>query len=351
MNSRTIAYFCSGSLLHKSTPRKLGNGSHTLVKDCALEMAFTVAVKRGYSDIVKEMIDDGSKPDAKKFGYFSAQTLLDEAIENGHADVVRVLLDAGIDLKKIQEAGSCPLTTACRKGRIDIVKLLLDKGASANDGSALAAAAGGSYLPGLGGGHLDVIKLLVERGADVNAESGDCLDPSGDFTVTALEVAAREGHLEVVRYLLEKGADPKKEMSCNSDTGDNAITFAAWKGHTGIVKLFLDKGEDVNGQTSGGITALMAASSGAKLETAQFLLSRGANVNAADKEGKTPLFYALREPNAALVKLLIEKGADPNIKNGEGLTVLDIAESENLAEIAAILRAGRPKEVPKREGK
>lgn len=175
---------------------------------------------------------------------------LDQAVEGGHADMVRVLLDAGIDLKRMRRGWRCPLTTACREGRIDIVKLLLDKGVSANDGSALAAAAGGSYLPGHGGGHLDIVKLLVERGADVNAESDDCLDPSGDFSVTALQVAAREGHLEVVRYLLEKGAD----VNAADNEGDTPLFYAL--PNAALVKLLIEKGADPNIKNGEGLTVL-----------------------------------------------------------------------------------------------
>jgi ankyrin repeat protein len=360
------------------------------ISEADWNMALTAAVSRGYVEIVKEIIRSGSNPDETKSGIFKftppepenllneavteghvdvarvllgtfeslssyAETLFNSAVDEGRADVLRVLLDARIDPNKMGVPGGCALMDACRKGRIDIVKLLLDKGASANDGSALAAAAGGSYMPGNGGGHLDIVKLLVERGADVNTESGYCLDPSNDYSVTAIQVAAREGHLELVRYLLEKGADPKAEMKNYADNpeagGDNAVTSAAWKGHTEILKMFLEKGVDINRATSSGTTALMAALSGGEMETVKFLLNRGADVNAADKEGDTPLFYALRKSSAELVKLLVEKGADPNAKNSERLTVLDIARKKNLTEIVAILEAARPKKAPKRKPK
>jgi ankyrin repeat protein len=318
------------------------------------ELAFNAAVGRGHVEIVKEMIRSGSNPDETESLSSYAETLFNSAVDEGRADVLRVLLDAGIDPNKMGVPGGCALMDACRKGRIDIVKLLLDKGASANDGSALAAAAGGSYMPGSGGGHLDIVKLLVERGADVNTESGYCLDPSNDYSVTAIQVAAREGHLEVVRYLLEKGADPKAEMIYAGDPeagGDNAVTSAAWKGHTEIVKLFLERGEDVNRPTKGGMTALMAALSGRSLETVRFLLERGAEVNVVDKDGDTLLVCAVENCDPTLVKLLVDKGADPNAKNSEGLTVLDIARKKNLTEIVAILKAARPKKAPKLKAK
>ncbi len=312
------------------------------------KMAFISSVNLGHSAIIKELIDSGSRPDEPMPGYYE-ESPVNLAARRGHADVVRGLLAAGIDLKKARTSGACPLTSACREGRIDIVKLLLDNGASAKDGSALAAAAGGSYLPGHGGGYLDVVKLLVERGADVNAQSDDCFDSTGDFKVTALQLAAREGHVELVRYLLEKGADPKIEMWISGATYDNAVTLAAWKGHTEIVKLFIEKGEDVNRPTSHGTTALMATASEGHLDTARFLVSRGADVNAADEEGNTPLFDAF--PHAGMVKFLIEHGADPNARIGKGLTVLGIAKHRNLSEIVEILRAGRTKQVPPREAK
>jgi hypothetical protein len=89
--------------------------------------------------------------------------------------------------------GGAALIAAAHEGRIDVVRYLLDKGVdvSATSGgwNALVAAAHE--------GQLKTVELLLDRGADVNAAPGG---------TSALAAAAHEGKLEVVKLLVERGA-------------------------------------------------------------------------------------------------------------------------------------------------
>jgi ankyrin repeat protein len=51
------------------------------------------------------------------------------ACENGHTDIVELLLDRGSDINVKDEYGNTPLIMASRNGHVDIIQLLLDNGA------------------------------------------------------------------------------------------------------------------------------------------------------------------------------------------------------------------------------
>ena len=94
-----------------------------------------------------------------------------------------------------RDAGT-PLIAAVLNGDLDIVKVLLQNGAKINkvDASGYTALMWAANL-----GHIDIAKLLLDNGADVNAE---------DFTTrtTAFEQAKENGHSDIVKLLRNHGA-------------------------------------------------------------------------------------------------------------------------------------------------
>lgn len=100
-------------------------------------------------------------------------------------------LDAQLD------NGTTALATACGEGEIDIVRDLLDSGVNINlknnDGNnALWFACFGNYL--------DIMELLINAGID--------LDNQNDNGVTVLMYAASAGKTDALNLLLEAGANP-----------------------------------------------------------------------------------------------------------------------------------------------
>ena len=82
-----------------------------------------------------------------------------EAIENGEANTVRDLLNAGFDVNTKNDDGDTPLMTACYKGNSEIVKILIDAGADVN-------ACGESGIRALDyANKIEIKKTLLDAGA------------------------------------------------------------------------------------------------------------------------------------------------------------------------------------------
>ena len=130
-----------------------------------------------------------------------------KAAENGHLEVVRLLLAAGAEVNRPDSDGRTPLWVAVAWyfNQKDLVQCLLD--AHADTESALHSA---PLIQAACLGSVEVMKLLLSAGADKEhvTERGK----------TALFSAAQRGRLDLVGFLLQAGckqrADGGAELHC-----------------------------------------------------------------------------------------------------------------------------------------
>ncbi|KAI9765917.1 MAG: hypothetical protein M1840_007058 [Geoglossum simile] len=236
------------------------------------------------------------------------------------------------------------LQAAAQNGHLEVVRLLLRRGGEANakpvlDGKTALQAAAGS-------GHMKIVQLLLEKGADINAKPSD----SGR---TALQAAAEAGHLAIVRWLLERGADVNGEPAFD---GKTALQAAAGNGCIDVVRMLLGTGAIINaGPGDRGRTAIQSAAENGHLDVARLLLERGANVNAGPARvcGRTALQAAAESGHLQLVRELLANGAEVNMKAGDsyGRTALQAAaEKGHLDVVQELLRNGACVEAEPRIG-
>jgi ankyrin repeat protein len=194
---------------------------------------------------------------------------------NGKVEAVRVLLEAGADVRKSNGIGQTPLHLASSKG------------------------------------HLEIVQALLEAGAGADVRKGDKV---GDSPISR---ACKGKHFEVFRALVEAGGDVNKLDS----RGKTALHSASYHGLTeGVRYLCVERG-DVNKSTTDGHghTPLTLASVNGEVEAARVLLEAGADVSERNSEGRTPLYLALKvtavwdseqeQDKAKVAALLREAGA------------------------------------------
>ena len=169
--------------------------------------------------------------------------------------------------KKISEK---TIYAACSKGHLDVVRCLLQAGINCNVNSG----SGTPIYAAAKTGHLDMVKLLVEQGADyANIQGG----------FSPLFVSCAHGRLSILKYLIGRGTDP------NAFTNPPLVFTACIAGHLDVVKYFVEELHfDIGRSTSGGgangdgkDTLLYVACQMKKENIVKYLLERGAGVTKA----------------------------------------------------------------------
>ena len=259
------------------------------------------------------------------------------AIAGNHAEVVRLLLAAGPPPGGV--AGFALLEGCVLAGDLDMLRLLLDAGIDVNSGDDSgddSGAVGCAIM--LGRKAEPAFSMLLEAGARLTEELNRCeygygysygygseddIDVDDDLTddMTLLHVACREGSFVMAHALLAAGADVQRACA-----GKTALHFAAMCREDiddvgAIVSMLLDAGAGagaagVHAADGCGWTPLHYAARAGNLRAARLLVDAGADAEAEDWDGDTPLHNCrdARDQRAgvAIARLLLERGAEPS---------------------------------------
>ena len=252
--------------------------------------------------------------------------LIDSA-RSGQSETVEALLLAGVDPNATDANGRTALMRASQEGHVDIIELLLDQGADVNARGALLDAQDNMGWTSLNraahNGHAEIVERLITAGADVQIRD--------DEGYTTLLSAAEAGSDAAIRLLLTAGAD----IAAQAANGLTALHKAAQSGHLSTVELLISDGASLDARDQGGYTALRYASRGRDgvfaeyptlattaigtheeyLETARALIVAGADVHVRSDEGTTPLHTAASAGAVDMIALLAELGADLEARN------------------------------------
>ena len=155
-------------------------------------------------------------------------TPLQAAIERGHKELARMLLEAGADFNApaLGKWGKTALQAAAGSGSFSFVEDFVSRGANVNAPPALERGATALQFAAIHG-HYNIAVFLLENGADVNAPKA-AVDGR-----TALEGAAEHGRLDIVHLLLE---NDQEEESLAQRCQETAV-FAEGNGHYVIAEI------------------------------------------------------------------------------------------------------------------
>ena len=223
------------------------------------------------------------------------ETALHKAADQGHKDIVQLLLSKGASVEAMDPTGWTPLHRAARNGHTSTVELLLSKGVSVEAKDTYG------WTPlhhAAGNGRTSTVELLLSKGASLEAKDNDAWTP--------FHHAARNGHTSTVELLLSKGAS----LEVQNLDGKTPLHYAASYGRTSTLELLLSKGASLEAKDTTGWTPLHHAALNNRTSTVELLLSKGASLNAMNNNGRTPLEMATLFGYRDIIKLLESKAAE-----------------------------------------
>jgi len=255
--------------------------------------ALMKAVRHGRKNIVRSLLQSGVDVNTSSM---YGRTALIEAVMHGHTEIVGLLLQAGADVNARYEVGGyTALMRAMYQNNPAVIELLIQAGADVNvryEGEWT------NLMWAAWRGDTEIVKLLLQAEADVNGMN--------DEDDTALMWTAYRGNMEIVELLIQAKAD----INVIDKHGETALEIAARYGYDEVVQILLDTGADVNAGSSYGRTALMSAAFGGYTEAVKMLLDAGADVNVLNKDGKSAMMLAYERGHSAIVDMLREAGAE-----------------------------------------
>ncbi|KAJ5153393.1 ankyrin repeat-containing domain protein [Penicillium canariense] len=275
-----------------------------------------------------------------------SDTPLLAAAANGHAPVVKLLLEKGAlpekkalpeligrsrgrhSLKRPANIKS-PLDAAIEGGHWQVIRLLLIEGCEWSPKTDLDT----SLMHASYDGNAEMVNVLLERGVNPNTRN------EGGTTPLIWSIVMK--HKEIVKSLLAAGADPNfigtDSRGFRGSKQFSPLNFASIPGKWSaepmeleILKDLLDAGANVNLRDGVYRTPLSWAAERRSRSVLQILLDAGSEIDSIDRCNRTPLFYATMNDNAGAVKDLLERGSmGTTIQTSADRNPLDVARELN----------------------
>jgi len=315
-----------------------------------------------------------------------------QAVKDGNLEVVRSVVNEGVDINIKNEYGLMPIHVAAEYNRPEVLKFLVSKGADVNAATNadlkkivegldqgkvilkfVLQMEGFSLKDGLFlglnhltpihfaalNGNLELVKYLVGQGADVNARGIDGM--------TVLLYASKSGNLELVKYLVD---DLGMNIKEKDKLGFTPLHYSLISGNVDVIKYLVENGADVNAKliksdgyrlclyfsdirksgfdvlkgesfvfSRGDTPLLIAVSRSSEVDVVKYLIRSGANVNVRSDSGLNLLHVAAKVGNLEVLKYLVEEvGMDPDERSCPKLSTFQGFPSDNLGFIETMER-------------
>lgn len=252
------------------------------------------AVRGGHADAVRLLLDAGADPESNGL---NDRTLIEMARERGYTGIVTLLEQARDVRGRLAKGEDHAVHRAAGRGDLTTLRQLLTE-----DPTLANRASSRRWAPlhyAVSGGRPDAVDLLLEHGANLHVRSPNDGEPI-DFALFDHTQAVQD--LSLARHLVARGA-----------TFD--LTVAASFGDLAAVRAMLDAAPArIAEARPGGARPLSAAVRFGRHDVVALLLERGVDPRWPEPDAPHGicLHWAARGGDLAMVKLLLDHGADPN---------------------------------------
>lgn len=245
--------------------------------------SLALAAKKGHADVVNLLLERGASVDYG--GTESDDTPLTWAARFGHHKILTRLLDAGANINAITDRDKSCLHLAAAGGHPEVVRILLERGMDPDtrDGRGNSPLSWACYARSP---NEEVVAVLLEHDVDLETKS--------DGGITPLAIAARLGFAGVIRPLLAKGAN----STSTDDLGCTPLILATRYGHADVVFALLDDGTPPDTWSPREYTTE---------EKGRHDYRR--SIDIPDSRGRTALFLATMYGFKEIVQLLLCRGS------------------------------------------
>ncbi|XP_051791868.1 ankyrin repeat domain-containing protein 26 isoform X2 [Erpetoichthys calabaricus] len=197
------------------------------------------------------------------------------------------------DINQLDKENRTPLHLACAQGHAEVVRFLLDNKAKLN----LCDNDNRTPL-------MKAVQCQQERCAvyllELNADP-NLVDADGN---TALHLAAMIPDLSLATHLLEHDA----HVNASNKEGFTPLILAVAKNHQEMAEFLLKEGANVDSTDSLKRTALMFAANNGQINMVRLLLRYNADISVKEDKGWTAEDYAVMNGHHACSHLIIEHG-------------------------------------------
>jgi len=291
-----------------------------------------LALESGHIDIARYLIELGADINLKDK---DAASPLHNAAYLGNLEIVDRLIKKGAaSVNEGNFRGQTPLHFACEKGHPEVVARLLDAGADIEAGDALGRT---PLMVTSMSRNMEVVKILMKRGADINASL-----KRGPATYTVLSVSAMYGFKDLVDLLIDRDA------AISKDTLEPTLNSSMEMGHPQLFEYVQKKGLDLAALKEKDPTLVYDAAAGGSVEIMKSLLKHGFELDQKDKDGYTPLHVAAVAGKIKMIEFLITRGLNKDARSMKGETAYNVAVSAEATESAEFLKkAGADTSAPR----
>ena len=259
------------------------------------------------------------------------QSAISAASENGHEDVVRLLLSHNCDIHTRSNIGSTPLLFACWRGHREVARLLVASGAdpdvpNKNLHTAITSA--------FDKGHTDIVDLLI-HGQYSGRES------NSKFVNSVMRSVGKFGrkYVDLIPKLMAAGANVDAVSGEGVTPVESAVSFKNYSIFDQILKYKCAiKDSDLHEVDSEGKSLLMKCAEDGAERAVQCFIRGGADIEKKDVNHMTALMMASERGHEDVVAILLEAGAQWRyVKNKNGDTARDLSKKNKHQEVDDLL--------------